>query len=318
MSQFSITCAGIDASTRGIGKNISCPSFSAGQAGYLIGSSITSTPTKNLFTNASDGKVLGTPDAIGLKANITCQVTASVTTAGVMTVTASTADPVTPGMQMEGSTLPIGSIVMAYGTNGTTGTGGNGTYQLAVSPSVAASGTLKGYLSYFELPFTGTSLFTIAQAVTLVAFGRSAINNSLLADGASGGSMGLLNPGGSTDVQAFGRDTNSFVVTSSASAGFPRANTLDYSMMVAQLTTTTAQAFIQRSGFARVASVVQTRTAGTPGTTTPLRFGYPYVSASQNTQAWFLAAYSKLLSAAEMDALFLWGKDIAVRSGFFM
>lgn len=320
MSQFSIQVAGIDASTRNIGRNRPVPSFGgAGVVGYLIGSALTPTPKKNLFTGAVDGNMVGTPDAIGLKQGAFSQISATVATTGVMTVTAVTQDPIAPGMIVEGGTLPNGTaVVQPFGTNGTTGTGGNGTYQLSYLPGAATGGTLTCWTTYFELNSTSSALYAISQAVTLIAFAKSAINQSLIADAASGGNMGLLNPGGAQDVQAFGRDANNFVATSSTATGFPRSNALDYSMMVAQFTATTAQAFSQRSGYPRVASVVQNRTAGAMGSANKLRFGRPYTTNSPSTTAFLLLGYSKLLSGAELDDAFVYGKDMAVRGGVFV
>lgn len=71
--------------------------------------------------------------------------TASVDTSGVMTVTAIADGTITPNMFVYGASGAINKdVVRAYGTNGTTGVGGTGTYQLA-SPPVSAV-TSRGFI----------------------------------------------------------------------------------------------------------------------------------------------------------------------------
>lgn len=318
MTQFATQCTGIDASGFGIGRNRNCPSFSAGVGAYLIGTSLTTTPTKNMFNGTLDGRIFGTPDAIGLKQGPYSQMTTSVAATGVMTISAITGDALAPGQTVEGGTLPLNTVIMPFGTNGTTGTGGLGTYQLTLPPAVLTAGTFRAFTTLFDFATTTSALFGISSAVTIAAFFKGVLNQSLLADGPTGGNMGLLLPGGAQDVQAFGRDANNFAANSTTASTFTVPNSSVYSMGAAQYTTTTAQAFIQRSGFPRVASVVQNRAAGAMGSASKLRFGHQYLSPSPSTSAFLLVAYSKLLSDPELDELFAYGKDLAVRAGAFV
>lgn len=71
----------------------------------------------------------------------------SSTTLSVTAVTstvAPTANVVSPGMVLTGTGVTAGAAILPYGTNGTTGTGGIGTYAISLASTIASASTLFG------------------------------------------------------------------------------------------------------------------------------------------------------------------------------
>jgi len=64
---------------------------------------------------------------------------ASCTTGGVLTVTGVGTNPIVAGQLITGTNIPGNSVIQTFGTNSTTGTGGLGTYQLSINPTVTAT-----------------------------------------------------------------------------------------------------------------------------------------------------------------------------------
>lgn len=309
--RVAIPFTGIDASGYGYGRTRPHPAFGAGYAAYMLGTSLTETPTTNLFTGLNDGRLLGTPDAVGLAAGpMTTSFTGAIS-GSVLTVSGTVVgDPLAIGMTVELQTTVGGSlgIISSLGS----GTGGTGTYNL--TGAVAGSGTMTATTRFFEVPGFSRDIFNVGSAVTLLAIYKAPINQAILADTVGGGTMALLVPGGA-DVQAFARDSASAVVNVSTSSGLTNGSTT-WSMGVANFTTTSGQAFIQRSGPARTASVAAgARTANPVGSTSKkLRTGY-YTSTTPSSKIAGIAIYSKVLSSTEMDDAFLFWRDLLADVG---
>lgn len=315
--RVAIPFAGVDASGLGYGRTRTCPAFGAGYAAYMFGTLLNDTPTVNLFTGANDGRLVGTPATVGLVGGPSSTgFNGTITGGNLLTVTGSiSGDPLVAGQTVELATGAGGSlgVIAAFGTNGTTGTGGAGTYALigGVNTSTAA---MRTFTRFFEIPGFSRDIFNISSALTLLAIYKSAINQCILTDDASGGSLGMLVPG-SFEEQTFGRDSVSTVVNVSTASGFASGATT-WSMGVSQFDTTTGQGFIQRSGPARVASAVAgPRTANPLGSTSrKLRTNHYYSTTPSATIAG-IAIYTKKLSSTEMDDAFLYWRDTLADAG---
>lgn len=310
--RVAIPFTGIDASAFGYGRTRSCPDFGAGYAAYMFGTSLTDTPTKNLFTGANDGRLVGTPDAVGLlHGPMTTSFTGAIS-GSVLTVSGTVVgDPLAVGMTVELQTTVGGSlgVISSFGT----GTGGTGTYNLTGAVATGGS-TMIATTRFFEVPGFSRDIFNVGSAVTLLAIYKAPINQGIIADAAGGGAMSLIVPGGA-DVQAFARDSASVVVNVSTASGLTNGSTT-WSMGVANFTPTSGQAFIQRSGPARTASAAAgARTANPVGSTSKkLRTGY-YTSTTPSSRLAGLAIYSKVLSSGEMDDAFLYWRDLLADVG---
>jgi hypothetical protein len=307
--RIAIPVSGIDASAFGYGRTRTCPSFSAAYAAYMFGTSLTDTPTVNLFTGANDGRLVGTPDAVGLLQGPASTSTAASISGTTLTVGGTlTGDPWAVGMTVEtttGSGVTAGTVITALGT----GTGGAGTYTVNNSQTVASTG-MRAFTRYFEIPGFSRDIFNIGNAVTLLAIYKAPINQCIISDDFTGGKLALMVPA-AFDVQTFGRDAASAVVNVSTSSGFTNGATT-WSMGVSGFNLTTAQGFIQRSGPARVASAVTSARTSNPmgDTTRKLRTGYPNSAATPASRIAGIAIYTKQLSSGEMDDAFLYWRDI--------
>lgn len=311
--RVAIPFTGIDASGFGYGRTRSCPAFSAGYAAYMFGTSLTDTPTTNLFTGAVDGRLVGTPGTVGLAGGPSASsFTGTITGGNLLTVSGTVSgDPLAVGQTVELATGAGGSlgVISSLGT----GTGGAGTYNLTGGVNTGSS-AMRTFIRFFEVPGFTRDIFNVGNALTLLAIYKSPINQCILSDDVSGGTAGILVPS-SFEVQAFGRDSASTVVNASTASGFINGATT-WSMGVGQFDTTTGQAFIQRSGPARVASaVVGPRTANPIGSTSrKLRTNYYYATSPAATIAG-IAVYTKKLSSGEMDDAFLYWRDLLADIG---
>lgn len=123
----------------------------------------------NFYNNGSCGGPTSNfgigPSALGTMTTAGCpadpQITATIS-GNILTVTA-TSGYIAAGAQVQGWGVSGGPTIAAYGTGGTTGTGGTGTYQLSASFTVAspspfivynASSTFGLYSSSIQLPIT--------------------------------------------------------------------------------------------------------------------------------------------------------------------
>ena len=312
--RVAIPFTGIDASGLGYGRTRTCPTYSAGYAAYMFGTSLTDTPTTNLFSGANDGRLVGTPDAIGLlHGPMATSYSGTITGGNLLTVTGTVSgDPLAVGMTVElaaGTGTSLG-VISSLGT----GTGGAGTYNLTGGVNTATS-TMRGFTRFFETAGIARDIFNIGSAVTLLAIYKAPLSQSLIGDDITGGNLSMLVPSGGYDIQTFGRDSASVVVNVSTSSGFANGSTT-WAMGVSQFNTTTAQGFIQRSGPARVASALAgTRTANPMGVTTrKLRTGL-YNNATPSSRIAGIAIYTKMLSSAEMDDAFLYWRDLLADVG---
>jgi hypothetical protein len=312
--RIAIPFAGIDASGLGYGRTRTCPSFGAGYAAYMFGTALTDAPTKNLFTDVVDGRLVGTPDAVGLLHGPASVSTAASISGTTLTVGGTiTGDPWAVGMTVEtatGSGVASGTVITGLGT----GTGGAGTYTVNNSQTVASTG-MRGLTRYFEIPGLSRDIFNVGNAITLLAIYKAPINQCIVSDDFTGGKLALMVPA-AFDVQTFGRDAANAVVNVSTSSSFTNGATT-WSMGVAGFNLTTAQGFIQRSGPARVASAVTSARTSNPmgDTTRKLRTGYPNVAATPASRIAGLAVYTKQLSSAEMDDAFGYWRDILSDAG---
>lgn len=308
MSRVSIPFNGVDASGLGYGRTRACPSFGAGYAGYLLGTSLTDTPTKNLFTDVVDGRLVGVPDALGLVGGPQAtSFSGTISGGNLLTVTGTVqGDPLAVGMTIELATAVGGTqgVISSLGT----GTGGAGTYNL-VAGATNGAGTMRAYTRFLELPGFARDIFNIASAISLVVLHQSPISQCLVSDDITGGSMGMLVPAGA-DIQTFGRDSASAVVNVATTSGFANGSTT-WSMGVSQFDLTTGQGFIQRSGPARAASAVAgPRTSNPIGSTTKkLRTHYSNGGTTPAARIAAVLAYTKKLASADMDDLFSWFRD---------
>lgn len=311
--RVSIPFSGIDASAYGYGRTRSCPTFGAGYVAYMFGTSLNDSPTVNLFTGANDGRLIGTPAAIGLVGGpMATAFSGAITGGNLLTVTGTvTGDPLAVGQTIELATGAGGSlgVISSFGT----GTGGAGTYNLTGGVNTSAQ-SMRAFTRFFEVPGFARDIFNVGSAITLLAIYKSAVNQGILMDDVNGGSMGMLVPGG-FDVQTFGRDSAAAVVNVSTSSGFLNGATT-WSMGVSQFDTTTGQGFIQRTGAARVASAVAgPRTANPMGSTTRKLRTHLYTSTTPGATIAGIAVYTKKLSAAEMDDAFTFWRDILSDAG---
>jgi hypothetical protein len=311
--RVAIPFSGVDASGLGYGRTRSCPTFGAGYSAYMFGSSLTDTPTTNLFTGMNDGRLIGAPSAIGLVGGpMATNFTGAVTGGNLLTATgAVSGDPLTVGMTIELASGAGGSlgVISSLGT----GTGGAGTYNL-VGGVNTASASMRGFTRFFEAPGFARDIFNISSALTLLAIYKAPINQGILLDDVNGGALGMLVPA-AFDVQTFGRDSTSTIVNISTSSGFLNGATT-WSMGVSEYDATTGQGFIQRSGPARIASAVAgPRTANPMGSTTRKLRTHLYTSTTPAATIAGIAIYTKKLSAAEMDDAFLYWRDIMTDVG---
>lgn len=312
--RIAIPFSGVDASGYGYGRTRSCPTFGAGYAAYMFGTTLTDTPTKNLFTDVVDGRMVGTPDAVGLLQGPASTSTASSISGTTLTVGGTlTGDPWAVGMTVEGATgsgVTAGTVITALGT----GTGGAGTYTVNNSQTVASTG-MRAFTRYFEIPGFSRDIFNVGSAVALLAIYKAPINQCIISDDFTGGKLALMVPA-AFDVQTFGRDSANTVVNVSTSSGFASGATT-WSMGVSGFNLTTAQGFIQRSGPARVASAVTTARTSNPmgDPARKLRTGYPNSTATPASRIAGLAVYTKQLSSGEMDDAFLYWRDLLTDVG---
>lgn len=315
--RVAIPFTGVDASGFSYGRTRTCPTYGAGYAAYMFGTSLNDTPTVNLFTGANDGRLIGTPAAIGLVGGpMATNFSGAITGGNLLTVTGVVAgDAIVAGQTVELATGAGGGlgVIAAFGTNGTTGTGGAGTYALVGGVNTATA-NMRALTRFFEAPGFARDIFNIGNAITLLAIYKSVVNQCILSDDVNGGSMGMLVPGG-FEVQTFGRDTAAAVVNVSTASGFANGATT-WSMGVSQFNTTTGQGFIQRSGPARVASAVAgPRTANPMGSATRKLRTHLYTSTMPAATIAGIAIYTKLLSSGEMDDVFVYWRDLLSDAG---
>ena len=311
--RVAIPFTGIDASAFGYGRTRSCPTFGAGYAAYMFGTSINDTPTVNLFTGANDGRLVGSPAAVGLVGGpMATAFSGAITGGNLLTVTGTvTGDPLAVGQTIELATGAGGSlgVISSLGT----GTGGAGTYNLTGGVNTA-SASMRAFTRFFEVPGFSRDIFNIGSAVSLLAIYKSPINQGLLSDDTNGGLLGMLVPG-SFELQTFGRDSASTIVNVSTSSGFTNGGTI-WTMGVSQFDTTTGQGFVQRSGSARSASAVAgPRTANPMGNTTRKLRTHLYTSTTPAATLAGIAIYTKKLSSTEMDDAFVYWRDIMADVG---
>jgi hypothetical protein len=306
--RIGIPYTGFDASGFGYGRTRSCPTYGAGYAAYMFGTSLNDTPTVNLFTGANDGRLIGSPGAVGLSSGpMATSFSGAITGGNLLTVTGTVSgDPLVIGQTIELATGAGGSlgIISSFGT----GTGGAGTYNLTGGVNTPSS-SMRAFTRCFEAPGFTRDIFNIGSALTLLAIYKAPINQGILMDDVNGGTMGMLVPA-AFDIQTFGRDSASAVVNVSTSSGFVNG-AATWSMGVSQYDLTAGQGFIQRSGPARVGSAVAgPRTSNPVGSTSrKLRTGYYTTTTPAATVAGF-AIYTKKLSSGEMDDAFVFWRDI--------
>ncbi|MER8478448.1 hypothetical protein [Mesorhizobium sp. M1163] len=305
MSKVAIQFDGSFASGLGYGKFQDLPDIGGtGVLGYLLGSKLTSAPTKNIFTGATDGTLFGTPGQVGLAQLPGGIVTGSI--AGTtLTVSAVAAGVIAVGQQISGSGVTAGTTITALGT----GSGGTGTYTVSASQTVSST-TISAYGAYFDMGAQfSRSLFNLNNEITLVAIAKAPATQSLIADDGNTSSLvsvSLLTPGGGGGAQAFGTDANAVAASATAASTLGTDNSSKWSMFAAQFNLTAAQAHIQRSGSARVSSAVVSRASGALGSTTKkLRFGRRPLGATTEASAGaILAIYSKFLTSTDLDDIF--------------
>lgn len=313
--RVAIPFTGIDASGFGYGRTRTCPTFGAGYAAYMFGTSLTDTPTKNLFTDVVDGRLVGTPDAVGLPHGPAATSTAASISGNTLTIGGTVGgDPWAVGMTVEtttGTGVAVNTVITALGS----GTGGAGTYTVSGAPQTVTSTGMRGFTRYFEVPGFSRDIFNLGSAVTLLAIYKAPINQCLISDDFTGGKLALMVPA-AFDVQTFGRDSANTVVNVSTLSNFANGATT-WSMGVAGFNLTTAQGFIQRSGPARVASAVTSARTSNPmgDTTRKLRTGYPNSTTTPASRIAGLAIYTKQLSSGEMDDAFLYWRDLLSDAG---
>lgn len=311
--RVAIPFAGVDASGFGYGRTRSCPTFGAGYAAYMLGTSLNDTPTVNLFTGTNDGRLVGASAAIGLVGGpMATNFSGAITGGNLLTVTGTVlGDPLAVGQTVELATGAGGSlgVISSLGT----GAGGAGTYNLTGGVNTSAQ-SMRAFTRFFEVPGFARDIFNIGSALTLLAIYKSSISQGILMDDVNGGNLGMLVPG-AFDVQTFGRDSAATVVNVSTASGFLNGATT-WSMGVSQFNTTTAQGFIQRSGPARVASaVVGPRTASPIGSTTRKLRTHLYTSTTPGATIAGIAIYTKMLSDPEKDDAFSYWRDILSDAG---
>jgi len=311
--RVAIPFTGVDASGYGYGRTRSCPTYGAGYAAYIFGTSLNDTPTTNLFTGANDGRLIGTPGAVGLVGGpMATAFSGAITGGNLLTVTGTvTGDPLAIGQTIELATGAGGSlgVISSLGT----GTGGAGTYNLVGGVNTSAQ-SMRAFTRFFEVPGFSRDIFNIGSALSLLAIYKSPINQGLLSDDTNGGLLGMLVPG-SFELQTFGRDSASTIVNVSTSSGFLNGGST-WTMGVSQFDTTTGQGFVQRSGVARAASAVAgPRTANPMGNTTRKLRTHLYTSTTPAATLAGIAIYTKKLSSAEMDDAFVYWRDMLADVG---
>lgn len=311
--RVAIPFTGVDASGFGYGRTRSHPAFGAGYAAYMFGTLLNDTPTVNLFTGANDGRLIGTPAAVGLVGGpMATAFSGAITGGNLLTVTGTvTGDPLAVGQTIElanGSGGSLG-VISSLGT----GMGGSGTYNLAGGVNTSSQ-SMRAFTRFFEVPGFARDVFNVGSALTLLVIYKSAINQCMLSDDTNGGSLGMLVPG-SFEVQTFGRDSVGTVVNVSTSSGFGNGATT-WSMGVSEYNTTTAQGFTQRSGSGRSASAfATTRIANPMGSTTRRLRTHLYATTTPSATIAGIAIYTKMLSSAEMDDAFSYWRDILSDAG---
>lgn len=311
--KIGITFSGVDASGFGYPQVRTAPTYNAGYAAYMLGTSLTATPTTNLFTGVSDGRIVGAPGTVGLTGGpMATAFSGAITGGNLLTVTGTVSgDPLAVGQTIELATSVGGSlgVISSLGT----GTGGAGTYNLTGGVNTA-SASMRGFTRFFEVPGFARDIFNVGSAITLLTIYKAPISQSLLSDDITGGTMGMIVPA-SFDIQTFGRDSATTLVNTTTASGFLNGATT-WSMGVSQFDTTTGQAFIQRSGPARVASTATgPRTANPIGSTTRKLRTTLYNGTTPASTIAGLAVYTKKLSSGEMDDAFLYWKNILADVG---
>jgi hypothetical protein len=100
------------------------------------------------------------PDPDYFSPSATFSVVASFPGSGnnILAVT-SASNTILPGQLVLGANMPVGAAIMPYGTSGTTGTGGAGTYVLSIGGPPVVSETMQITISSFGLAGTGSLLF---------------------------------------------------------------------------------------------------------------------------------------------------------------
>jgi hypothetical protein len=311
--RVAIPFTGVDASAFGYGRTRSCPTFGAGYAAYMFGTSVNDAPTVNLFTGANDGRLIGAPATVGLVGGpMATAFSGAIAGGNLLTVTGTVSgDPLAVGQTIELATGAGGSlgVISSLGT----ATGGAGTYNLSGGINTTSS-SMRAFTRFFEVPGFSRDIFNVGGALTLLAIYKSAANQGILMDDAYGGNLGMLVPGGS-EVQTFGRDSAAAVINVSTSSSFANGAST-WSMGVSEYNTTTAQGFIQRSGVSRVASAFATaRTANPLGSTTRKLRTHLYNNTTPGAAIAGIAIYTKMLSNTEMDDAFTYWRDILSDTG---
>lgn len=306
--RVAIPFTGVDASVFGYGRTRSCPTFGAGYAAYMFGTSLNDTPTANLFTGANDGRLVGTPASVGLIGGPMATVfNGAITGSNLLTVTgAVSGDPLVVGQTIELATGAGGSlgVISSLGT----GTGGAGTYNVAGGVNTSAQ-NMRAFTRFFEVPGFSRDIFNVSGAITLLTIYKSPFQQGLLMDDVNGGNLGILVPG-QYEVQTFGRDSAATVVNVSTNSGFANG-AATWSMGISEFNMTTAQGFIQRSGPPRTASAFATTRAANPiGSTTRKLRTHLYTSTTPGATIAGIAIYTKMLSSTELDDAFSYWRDI--------
>jgi hypothetical protein len=276
------------------------PSFSAPYSAYLLGSSLSSTPTANIWANGAGGAGLltGTPGSTGL-VSAGAIFTGAITGTNLLTVSAFTG----------GAALAVGDEIgnaagVKLGTIASLGTGigGTGTYNLTAGATNVASSTLTSTQAYFELPTFGSTLAGTNNAMTLFAVVKSPVNQGILSDYLGANSAALLvNSLG--QVQAYERDGAS--ASASAVVSDPEsALATKWALVVGTFTPTQAQAFHWRTADGLSASGAVTKASGAVGNTTLRpRFGRSYSTIQQGATCAMLGAYQQVLTSAQIISL---------------
>lgn len=160
--------------------------------------------------------------------------------------------------------------------------------------------------SYLELPDFSRTIFTAANAVTLIVVGKGVTLTQMLGDDrASSSSMSLNISAGNTNVYA--TDANGAVVNTNSASSATYGTTTDdrWTLWGVTMTQTAVQTFIQRNALARAVGATVTRTAGNLGSTTKkLRFGRGYSSATASGTAVFVGVWQKVLASDEIDRVY--------------
>ena len=296
---------GTDGSTLGYGKFQNIPDFGAPYCAVMLGSLMTATPGTNLFAGlsgaAGNATVLGAPSTNGLSLG-GAVITASIASGVLNVSTFSSGTPLAVGNEIYFGGVYYGTI-SSLGT----GTGGTGTYNMSGSTNVSSS-TLVSCAANVKFPGTPRTLFNTTSAVTLFGVAKVAAAQEILGDYTGNNpSMSLLAPTGSAGgSQAYGND--GAANANSTTNGPDNNNATTWSFFAGIFTSTTAQAFHQRTATGRYASTAATKASGAIGSTTNvLQSGRPYGNVAPSGNVAVLGAYTKALSLTangEMDQLF--------------